>query len=84
MKNVMSKTRYAIALTSLMLGSFGANAEPTSAETAKAAPRQETREQADTAHREAVTDALLRISASTRLDLDVELPARVAQPMSGD
>ncbi|MGB5246022.1 MAG: hypothetical protein WBM54_05835 [Woeseia sp.] len=84
MKIEMSTIRYAITLSTLLLGSFGANAEPASDAKAIAAPQQETREQADSAHREAVTDALLRISASTRLDLDVELPSRVSQPMSGD
>lgn len=84
MKKLTSKTLVAVALAPLLLGSPGVNAEPTDADAATAAPQQETRDQADKAHREAVSDALLRISASTRLDLEVELPARSAQPMSGD
>ena len=84
MKKLTSNTLYAVVLAPLFLGSTGVYADPAQDEAAIAVPQQETREQAVSAHREAVTDALVRISASTRLDLDVELPARVSQPVSGD
>lgn len=51
---------------------------------ANATPQDDTRELAASAHREAVNDALIRITESTRLELDVELPARSATPSSGD
>lgn len=51
---------------------------------ADASPQQETREQAESAHREAVDLALTRMRTATRLDLEVELPSTAPTPVSGD
>lgn len=51
---------------------------------AAADTQEETVAMAEQAHREAVDDAVVRISAATRLELDVDLPARVSASVSGD
>lgn len=80
----LGKTFNAVAVTTLLLGSFGAFADTASDDTAVAIVEAETRDQAQTANREAVKDALVRISAATRLDLEVELPTRTTTVASGD
>ncbi len=83
MNSRLGKPRYLAPLACLLLWSVGAHADQASEATA-AAPQKETRVQAENAVRESVNDALVRISAATRLELDVDLPARAATPVSGD
>lgn len=82
----VSKALYATVVATMLLGASGVNADATNNSSSEtiAVAQHETRAQAETAHREAIKDALLRISAATRLDLDVDLPARVSAPVSGD
>lgn len=84
MNTKFRKTLYAVTLAPLLLGSVGAVADTADNNKAARIAQAETRDQAHMANREAVTDALARISAATRLDLDVELPARASTVASGD
>lgn len=83
MNRSLVSLRQPLALALLLLGSALVQAEP-AGDDAPALPQQETREQAAEAHREAVDDAVVRISAATRLELDVDLPTRAQAPVSGD
>lgn len=82
MKISLGKSRFVAALAALMLWSAGAYADQSSDEQAE--PQDETRDQAEHAHRDAADDAIVRIAAATRLDLDVELSLRATPPVSGD
>lgn len=83
MNSRLGKPRLVASLAILMFWSVGTHADQAS-ETTAAAPQHETRVQAENAVRESVNDALVRMSAATRLELDVDLPARAATPVSGD
>jgi len=83
MNSKLVRSRHALALALLLLGGAAAHAEPAGNEAATA-PQQETRDQAAEAHREAADDAVVRISAATRLELDVSLPTRTQALVSGD
>ena len=78
------KLRHRALLAMAMTATLGASIAAAGDGNADDAVRDESRELAEDAHREAVDDALARLTAETRLDLDVELPARTAQPASGD
>ena len=84
MNSSLGNAWIAASLASLLLWSAGVHADQASNEKAAADTQQETREQAENAFRESINDALVRISAATRLALDVDLPARAAPPVSGD
>lgn len=71
----------ALAMIACLSGPAAASDSPDADE---APHKNESRELAETAHREALDDALNRMRAANRLDLDVELPTRTRTPAAGD
>jgi len=73
------------ALAAVILALAAAlSAQPAAASGETEDLRNEARDQAEDAHREALDDALVRMRAATRPDIDVSLPARPEAPASGD